>query len=516
MSGRRSWLGGLVVSTLLVLSLAAGAAPADVAPWEEGQPQNAFLLRRLSFVLEGLRSTAAADPALKNVLDRIRLRAPEASLFETMPNAYALADAGQRLILIESRFVNQIAALSAAGAYITVAEYAAGRAEICRQLAATDRDAKRKGVIPVFTIRLETVPQFAHPPTRRALEKLTGLLADESMVWFLLHEAGHHLRGHAPNMSETKADSRARETDADRWASQTMSKLGFGLFGPYRYLAGLAIVEGCLRQLGYLDDESESTHPSWLRRAVTMSNEFNVRKTGWGYPRVIYVPAEPADLWLHIARRGDDASTYVTEGGYRSLRAASQWEGASVTVYTREQTGGRIEMRVPDANLALVDLVYTQFDAANRQVRPPQTLFAIQFNPTVMDWMEVAPGLRMGDVRRQGKHGRFREHLRAAGAPEGVIEAAIAAQRRYEADEAAIVVAYMKGQLRFAELEQRYAPIYTAYERKLVELLGADGLARLRQVVQSDPLSKWAPGQDAAYYRKLEDELLNYNFDRGR
>lgn len=515
MSRRRSRLGALVVSTLLALATTAGAAPADVAPWEEGQPQSAFLLRRLSFVLEGLRSTAAADPALKSVLDRIRLRAPEASLFEAMPNAYALTDAGQRFILIESRFVNQIAALSAAGAYITIAEYSAGRAEICRQLAATDREAKQKGVTPVFKVRLETVPEFAHPPTRRALEKLQGLLADESMVWFLLHEAGHHVRGHAPNPSETEADSRARESDADRWASQTMSKLGFGLFGPYRYLAGFAVVEGCLRQLGYLHDESESTHPSWLRRAVTMSKEFNVRNTGWGYPRVIYVPAEPTDLWLHIARRGDDASTYVTEGGYRPLRAASHWEGAAVTVYTREQTGGRIEIRVPDANLALVDLVYTQFDAANRRVRT-QTLFAIQLNPTLMDWMEVAPGLRMGDLLRQGRHGRFREHLRAAGVAEGVIEAAVAAQKRYEADEAAIVVAYMKGQLRFAELEQRYAPVHAAYEKKLVDLLGADGLARLRQVVQSDPLSKWAPGRDAAYYRKLEDELLNYNFDRGK
>lgn len=515
MSRRRSRLGALVVWTLLALATTAGAAPAGVAPWEEGQPQNAFLLRRLSFVLEGLRSTAAADPALKSVLDRVRLRAPETSLFESMPNAYALADAGQRLILIESRFVNQIAALSAAGAYITIAEYTAGRAEICRQLAATDREAKQKGATPVFKVRLETVPEFAHPPTRRALEKLQGFLADESMVWFLLHEAGHHVRGHASNPSDTEADSRARETDADRWASQTMSRLGLGLFGAYRYLAGLAVVEGCLRQLGYLRDESESTHPSWLRRAVTMSTEFNVRNTGWGYPRVVYVPAEPMDLWLHIARRGDDASTYVTEGGYRPLRAASQWEGAAVTVYTREQTGGRIEIRVPNANLALVDLVYTQFDAANRQVRT-QTLFAIQLNPTLMDWMEVAPGLRMGDLLRQGRHGRFREHLRAAGAPEGVIEAVVAAQKRYEADEAAIVVAYMKGQLQSAELEQRYAPVHAAYEKRLVDLLGADGLARLRQVAQSDPLSKWAPGQDPAYYRKLEDELLNYNFDRGK
>jgi hypothetical protein len=514
MTARMRWRHWFSTAALSAFAVFTSAAPGATAPWEEGQPQDAFLMRRLSFVLGGLRTTARTDPELTRILERVRLLAPDKSLVESMPNAYAFSGGDKRFILIESRFVNQIAGLSAAGAYMTVADSQKGRAEIGRQLAATDRAAKQRGAVPVFTVRLESVPDFVHPPTRRALEKLMGLLADESMVWFLLHEAGHHALGHTPGASVTKADSRARESAADRWASQTMKRLGLGLFGPYRYLIGLAIIEGCLQDLGYPLDEMQSTHPSWLRRAVTMRREFDTTSTGSGYPRVVYVPAEPADFWIHIAPPGEDASTYVTEGANRRIRAASEWQGAAVTVYTRTQAGGRLELRIANANLALFEIGYAEFDASNQRVRSPQSLFAIQFNPTFIDWMEIRPGLRIGDLRRQGKHGRFREHLRAAGAPEGVIDAVLAAQRQYESEEAALVVAYMKGQLQFSEREARYTPVYSAYEKKLLALLGPDGLARLRNLVQRDPIQKWGTGQAPEFLQKLEDELLNYNFGR--
>jgi hypothetical protein len=510
---RRHWLSAAALSLFAVFT---SAAPGATEPWEENQPQDAFLMRRLSFVLDGLRSTARADPGLARILERVRLRAPNKSLVESMPNAYAFPGGDKRFILIESRFVDQIAALSAAGAYMIVAEYQKGKSEICRQLAATDRAAKRQGAVPVFTVRLESLPEFVHPPTRRAAEKLRGLLADESMVWFLLHEAGHHALGHKPSAFLPKADSRAQESAADRWASQTMKRLGLGLFGPYRYLIGLAIIEGCLQDLGYPLDEMQSTHPSWLRRAVTMRREFDTTSTGSGYPRVVYVPAEPVDFWLHIAPPGQDASTYVTEGTYRRIRAASEWQGAAVTVYTRTQAGRRLELRIANANLALFEIDYAEFDASTRRAKSRLSLFAIQFNPTFIDWMEIAPGLRIGDVRRQGKYGRLSEHLRAAGAPEGVIDAVLAAQRQYDSEEAAIVVAYMKGQLQSSELEARYTPVYSAYEKKLLALLGPDGLARLRNLVQRDPIQKWGTGQAPEFLQKLEDELLNYNFDRAK
>jgi hypothetical protein len=512
--GRRSFVVACVpiAVVLLVFSATATAAPSDIPPWEEGYERDAFLQRRLSYVLEGLRFTARSDPALKDVLERIRLRTPTRSLQEAFPNAYAIPGANTKFILIESRFAGQIAALSAAGAYLTMMGVA-GEAPICRQLLLTASDAKDRGTQPVFTIQLEKFPESADPPTRRGLEKLMGLISDEALLWFLLHETGHQALAHEPKTLERKADSRAREAEADRWASQTMTRLGFGLFGIHRYLVGRATVDRCLAGFGYAQDEKQSTHPSWLQRAGTMRSEFGVTRTGPGFPRAIFVPAMPVDLWLHVARPGDDAQTYVTEMGQGPVRAASEWQGNSVTIYSRTKANGRIEIRLLDALLGVLPITVTEFDAANQRIGSA-SLFAIQANPAFIDWMEVSPGVRVGDVRRADPDESFKKNLRAAGASDAAIDQVIPAFRQYRKAEAAIVIGYMKGQIPSRELESRFSPVAAAYKDKLLAVLGAERYARVRQIVESDPNIKWAPGQDAAHYRKLEQQLLQYNFDR--
>jgi hypothetical protein len=501
-----------IAVALPVFSSTAAADPSDIPPWEEGYARDAFLQRRLSYVLDGLRFTARSDPALKDVLDRIRLRTPTKSLEEAFPNAYAIPGANTKFILIESRFAGQIAALSAAGAYLTMMG-ATGEGPICRQLLLAASEAKDRGTQPVFTIQLAKFPESADPPTRRGLEKLMGLISDEVLLWFLLHETGHQALGHKPKPLDRKPESRAQEAEADRWASQTMTRLGFGLFGTHRYLVGRATVDRCLAGFGYAQDEKQSTHPSWLQRADTMRSEFGVIRTGPGFPRAIFVPAKPVDYWFHIARPGDDAQTYVTEMGQGPVRAASEWQGNSVTIYSRTKALGRIEIRLPDALLGVLPIAVTEFDAANQRIGSV-SLFAIQANPAFIDWMEVSPGVRIGDVRRADKDEGFKTRLRAVGASDTAINQIMPAFRQYEQAEAAIVVGFMKGQIPPDQLESRFSPVTAAYKTKLLAVLGAERYARLRQIVESDPNIKWAPGQDAAHYRKLEEQLFQYNFDR--
>ena len=510
----------LVASALLLMVSVAGAEPSPIAPWEEGYAHNdEVLLRRLDYVFEGLRRTARAEPNLKDLLDQVRLHAPIESLVASNPNAWAIPSAQKQFILVESRFVNQIAALSAAGAYLTIGEDEAGIKQICSQITQIEREAKARGATPVVLVKLEGFPEFKHPPTRRALEKLSGLIADEAMVWFFLHEVGHHALGHKPIESATKSElernvaSRTREAQADRWASQTMIRLGLGLFGVDRYLVGRATIEFCLQEIGYTLDESASTHPSWHTRTITMRREFDVRKTGRGYPRAIFIPAEPHDMWVHVAAPGDDAATYLTERG-RPQRAASEWHGQSVTVYARTQKGGRVELNISDASLGIMKIVLTEFDATNKWAGNSPPLFSIQFNPRFLDWIEVVPGVHVGDLREQNEQDGFRSDLRAVGAPEAVINEVLAANRTYRASEAAIVIAFMKGQVAASQLAARFAPVSAEYESRLVALLGVDGYDRLRKRIDGNPLSKWAPGKDGEYYRKLEDAMLRRNFER--
>jgi hypothetical protein len=110
-----------VASLVLTGAPAVSANPSSVPPWEEGYARDETLLRRLAFVMKGLRTTASSDPKLKNVLDRIRVRTPTTSMADTFPTVYAIPAADKKFVVIESRFANQIGALAAAGAHLSPA-----------------------------------------------------------------------------------------------------------------------------------------------------------------------------------------------------------------------------------------------------------------------------------------------------------------------------------------------------------------------------------------------------------
>jgi len=150
------------------------AEPWQISVWDQGYEPNPYLLHRLSYVLDGLKLTAAGDPQLLNLLNRIRLRVPLEGLEPGPPNAYALPSDQEPTIILESHFISQVGELAAAGAYLAVAdqsglgEYA--RARICAQLAKTDTEAKRNGAVPVFTVDIDAFPESA--TLKRILRKL--------------------------------------------------------------------------------------------------------------------------------------------------------------------------------------------------------------------------------------------------------------------------------------------------------------------------------------------------------
>jgi len=484
-----------------------------------------------------LRSVARKEPDLSYLLERTRLRTPTESAAKESPNAYAVPGIDERFIIIESRFVGQIAALSAAGAYLAWADKITRyqnmvgategvRAQICAQLARTDHDAKENGIKPVFTIKLDEFPESADPPTRRFLQALMGEITDQAMVWFLLHEVGHLARGDKRVPGEPKVDSRNREVGADRWASQTMTRLGFGLFGPEQYLLGRAVVDKCLASLGYVEAEIESTHPSWGTREFNMRTEFDVYSAGAASigNREFYFPAdgrnhEEMDIFVFLRQPLPYGGIYISRGmvsqQYHHIPAAFEYRGKSITAFLRGEGGGRIELRIPDVDEPISIMSQTTFDAMNRQTGVPVLGPALQSNSKKLDWLEVVPGIRFGDLLYAQRE-VFRKSLVAVGAPAEIIPSILGALSEDEPAMVAIDLAYTKGELSREELDARGKALDIKHTQKLVALLGADRYARFVEIVKGDPvLSKWAPGgrliDSPDYYRKLEDELIQQN-----
>jgi len=245
-----------------------------------------------------------------------------------------------------------------------------------------------------------------------------------------------------------------------------------------------------------------------------MRSEFDVTKSGQGFPRIFWAPGMDSDIWIFFVQSGDDVTTYVTGIGNDSFLAASEWKGESVTVYKRTPNGGRVELKIPDARQAIPDVVLAEFDAENRLVGS-DPLIVIQPNAGFMGWLEVAPGLRLDDLFRLYSQDLFKKSLWAAGASDAAISEVIAANRTYQSAKDKNVSRYVKGQISLDKLDQQMDPVSAAYQNKLVALLGADGYARLRKITESDPLiSKWGSGQNAEYYRMQGDDILEYNIRR--
>jgi hypothetical protein len=528
----RTCMGGSIVSwrnlihkmwiLVLAFSAAAAASPlpglSDATVVESQQPA---LLRRLAYTLQGLRHSAQSDPALRDVLSRMRLEVPLESQLASFPNAYAMPGDDQSVIRFETDFARQLTGLSSAGAYLDLAQWAgdepSAREQLCAILRAKERQATHAERRLVIGIDLSKLPQAEVPETLRALQQLRMSVMDDVLAWFLLHEAGHHVSRHRSVRGEPLVDSRRREAEADAFASRTMLKLGFGLHRVERFLAGMAAIDACVAPLGYGTDEASSTHPSWATRAISMRRGFDVSGVGDGYPRLFYIPSQPMNIALLVAGPGHDSESRVIQTGESGQppqggMAASQWRGTTVTVYVRSGDDNRVEFQIADAHAPIADIVQRRIDPAGHPIGLPVTLPGIQLSPQHMGWLEVAPGVLSGDLRSGGVQGLLRSILTTAGIPPATGEMVLAAAETLRVAQSNTVVQYMKGTLSAAETAIRLRTFSAAYARQYNQLLDAAQRERVSQVVDNHALRRWAPGQPITAYDDVTREMAERNW----
>lgn len=90
--------------------------------------------------------------------------------------------------------------------------------------------------------------------TRSDAQQYLGALKAAAFAFVLAHEIGHHILGHVDTPPQSAADSRERESDADRYAAALTMRVGMPAFGALPALAIFTAAEG-------KNAEPDATHP---------------------------------------------------------------------------------------------------------------------------------------------------------------------------------------------------------------------------------------------------------------
>ncbi len=117
-----------------------------------------------------------------------------------------------------------------------------------------------------------------------------------------------------------------------------------------------------------------------------------------------------------------------------------------------------------------------------------------------------------GDLRSGGIQVLFRSMLATAGIPPATGETVLAALDALRVAQSNTVVQYMKGDLSATETAIRLRTFSAAYARQYTQLLDAAQRERVRQVVDSHPLRRWAPGQPIDAYDDVNREMAERNW----
>lgn len=480
-----------------------------------------YILKRIPVVLEDVRGAAAHNEKLRTILDRIRLIAPEESYYRMYPNAYALPVGNSNLILIEAPFFGNIMLGATFGTL-----YATGWTNadtLFQQACEAYRAAyKKSGQEPLFYAFDPDTYLGENTFFNKFFRKLNGNIFDTCLLWFTLHETGHHVLGHKGKVSD--ADSRIREEAADRWATATMEELGYSLFGIGYYFYGLKRLDECLTPLGLITPENRSTHPSYGSRYSKMVAQVDVgRAPKSRLFRTVYVPIESAaeiieNVYIHLPNSDSLTRQVVVQAdrirsGTTSISVGiCEWRGNSVHIYLRsEGKKDRLEYIIPDISRAYNPMIMRDYNLSDNRVIGEATVKSFFFNSN-MEHIKLVDDYTVADMRGDIESGEFgARHLRKVGAPETVIEKIRNAVREKGAAQAEILLAYGKGEISDATRDARLSSVYEKYNRFLELNLGKDRARRFSESLNNDPLLRMMEKVEAASGR----ELFEYSQELG-
>ena len=508
-------------------SLAAGA-PMDPAPVNTGSA-NKFGYKMIASILMQLRDLAKKKDQyeLLELLNRTRFSVPFESLKQQSPNAYAYNENNQNLIIVEQRWMDQVAGFSDLAALFAIAE--AGWSfkdqfhdfyrSYCRRFQQAYRSRTSSSPALIYQFRISDY--YSRSDSRNAgfyitYDKVAGVTFYNTIVWTVLHEMGHHALKHTSVPNPSYAQRRADELAADRWAFERMRDLGYSLYPTGAYFLAREWSEECFRDLNLVKDESESTHPNWFNRTTPLVEDFSWRNAADQISRIYFLPmllpngqATYVVLSLSDPSRGTLQATLMQFS--RVIPAIAEWGEKTVVVYVRDADRGRYEYTLKNPYQVLVSVEQRQYDSQNKLVGIVE-LQAIQQDVVAFDFLTTG-GIRFGDVRVMAESGdSWIRHLRNLAASEITSARARARRDLYTAEKDRLDTEYMKGGPSLENYLQRFSRLSDQYKTDLINILGLATYNGLYDAVENE-VNSYAPfllNLDQDYEEKVFDE----NFGR--
>jgi hypothetical protein len=514
----------------LCLGLTIGSAHAIDQPLEKFLSPDrtaSYILKRVPLIIDDLRRAAGTNEKLKPLLERLRVRATEESDYELYPNAYAKPGKDIDLIVIEAPFLGVIGGQASVGALFATGWPNANDFFdlFCRDFKASYKQSSKEPSkeVKYYLFDLDKYLHAKKTYYRVLIDRLYAMVADDTLIWYFLHEAGHHALRHQPEVSsndESRRKSRQKEEEADRWASSTMQELGYSLFGISHYLYGRAMSEKCLTELGLITPENQSTHPSYSSRFSNMKREFDITRAQGKCDLRVFMPfvsaaKEPKSIYLTVPSKTskgyrvmiDNQSDNFLQGG------VCEWNGNTINIYARTFLG-RIEFVIPDGSRVHNKIVRREYGLLN-QLLSNNVWRSYQLNAS-FEFLKVAGGFRLSDIAEDMKsHEWIAKHLRKVGTPEASVRKILQAIEEKETAEKDMVVAFHKGQIDWATSEARFAPVYEKYKRNWDMYVGKERYNLFLESIRNDPLwplmqqSKPGSGTD---HKQFEKKIFEKNF----
>lgn len=442
------------------------------------------------------------------LLNRTRISVPSKSLEQQSPNAYAYSGANnQKWILIEKRWMDQVAGFADLAALFAIAEAGWGLKEqfhdiyrdYCNRFQQEFRNRPSTSQSVVYQFKI--TDYYSRSDSRNAVfhityDKVAGVTFVNTIAWTVLHEMGHHALKHTSVINPGKAERRRDELAADWWAFEQMQLLGLSLYPVGAYFLAREWSENCFRNLGLVGNEAERTHPLWYNRGTPLFNISNWRNAADQVSRIYFVPmglaggkADYIVFSISDPSKNTPQATIIQFG--RAVPAIAEWNQNSAIIYVRNTDRGRFEYTLKNPYQVMVLVEQRQYDAQNRLVGTVE-LQAIQQDAATFDYLTTG-GIRFADVRARVESGdSWKRHLRNLGVSASNSAQARARRDRYTVAKNELDTTYMKGNLTVADYIQRMTQVGNQYKADLTRILGATPYQQLYDTIVRE-VNSYAP-----------------------
>lgn len=487
-----------------------------------------FEHRMVAEILAQLRnkSRAIGDLETYTLIQKVRIRVPNKSLVEKFPNAYAFSNKQAHWVFIERGWMKQVAGFSELGALLSLAYFGnlfdkfsqQTFKNFCNQYKASFRKAVLREIPGAVVYKFSLENFHSRSNSRFATlyplyDKLAGLVLANTITWAVLHEVGHHVLKHTRTAAGSYHESRQNELKADVWAFSYMKKLGYSLFGLGGFMDARVWTEKCLSDLGLIDDEKKSTHPSWQNRNKALRQKFDVLAAPNQDPRIFYfqmeIPQHPELSTMVIPDSSSDQMTTVLIQIGQRIIGMTEWEGKTARVFFRERTtGGRIEIIIKDAMLMVQTVKGLMFNSENLLIKK-KPILAIQSDTASLEFLKLK-GMKLSDLRKRFKGKKLiAVHLRRVGVLESKIPKVLASADQCEKSRNSFALQFVKGEIDQLTFSNQTIKNSRKCGQRLIAILGGKSFQAFKDSYKSEINSILPPSTGLDTW---EENFLKDNF----